>query len=80
MRQYRLDADVDRRDVVDARRHPRTDHQLDDDTGGRRVGADVRERRDPQRENPAVRIERELGLARYVAPVTCTENSPSGRR
>ncbi len=69
IRQHRADADVDRPDVVNAGRHPRADHQLDDDAGRRPAGADVGQRIDAQREDPAVAVQRELRLAADVAAV-----------
>ena len=69
MCKHAADADIDGRDVVDAGRHPWPDHELDDDTGRRRVRAQVGERGDAQRKNASARVQRELRLAGDVAPV-----------
>jgi hypothetical protein len=63
---HRGEVQRDRRDVVDAGRHPRPDEQLDDHAHRHRVAADVGIGARAQREHLAVGVERELGLGDQV--------------
>jgi hypothetical protein len=67
--EHRGEVQVDERDVVDAGGDPRADQKLDRRAGGRRVGADVGERADAQRQHLAARVECHLGAADEVASV-----------